>query len=132
MPLTKISTLLDNVVEVVNPTVGSSSGSKAFIVSPVRGRLMEAGFIPHSTITSNTTFRVRIASFISSTASVLTEVVTSTLGTFNSVMLVEGQVASVIPPSPAYVNIGDAVEMTTSGGHSSLVAGTLYGVFQKG
>lgn len=132
MAYQKINPLLDAIAQVVNPTVGSSSGSKTFLTSPVRGRLIEAGFIPHSTITSNTTFRVRIANFIDSTASVLTEVISSTLGTFNSVRLVEGQVQSVEPPSPAYVNIGDAIECVTSGGHTSLVAGTVYGIFRRG
>jgi hypothetical protein len=132
MAYTKINPLIDVVVTAVNPTIGSSSGSKTYLFSPVRGRLIEAGFIPHSVITSNTTLTVRIANFISSTASVLTEVVSSTLATFNSVGLVEGNVQSVEPPSPAYVNIGDAVQMTTSGGQTSLVAGTLYGIFRKG
>lgn len=132
MAYTKINPLIDVLVSAINPTAGSSSGSKVYLVSPVRGRLIEAGFIPHSVVTSNTTLTVKIANFITSTASVLTEVISSTLGTFNSVSLVEGNVQSVEPPSPAYVNIGDAVQMTTSGGQTSLVAATMYGVFRKG
>src|SRR5687767_10060543 len=122
MAYNKIANLSDQAVQVNNPNVGSSSGSKVWITAPFRGRFLEAGFTPNSTITSNTTLAVSVSKYIDSTASLVSEVITSTLGTFGSVNLIEGFVASVSPPSPVYVEAGDTLRLTTSGGHSSLVA----------
>ena len=131
MPLTKIVNLLERTEEIFNPTVGSSSGSNAYVVVPWRSQVTECGFTLQSNITSNTTLAVNVSKYVSSTASVLSEIISSTLGAFNSVMLIPGQIASVIPPSPAYVEAGDIIRLTTSGGQSSLVGGTVYVNFRK-
>lgn len=131
MAYNKISPLTDYMVTVFNPTAGSASGSNAFISFPFKGQVLEAGFLPQAAITSNTTFRVQTAVFTSSTASTLTEIVTSTLGTFNSVALVAGSINSVVPPSPAYGNAGDIVMLTTSGGNTSATGATIYTIFRR-
>lgn len=131
MAYTKINPLLDIVSQVFNPTAGSSSGSNVFMPFPSRSRLMEVGFLPRAAITSDTTMRVQIATFISSTASLLSEVISSTLGTFDSNMLVAGNVASATPPSPSFGNFGDTLMVTTSGGNSSLTGATVYALFRK-
>lgn len=131
MTYNKISPLTEYMVSIFNPTAGSSSGSNAFINFPFKGQVVEAGFLPQAAITSNTTLRVQTAVWTSSTASTLTEIVTSTLGTFNSNQLVAGQVQSVTPPSPAYGNYGDVVMLTTSGGQSSTIGATIYTIFRR-
>ncbi len=132
MAYNKIANLSDMAVEVHNPTAGSSSGSKVWITAPFRGRFLEAGFTPHSVITSDTTLAVSISKYIDSTHSLFAEVITSTLGTFTSLGLIEGFVASVSPPSPVFVEAGDTLKLTTSGGQTSLVAATVYALFRKG
>lgn len=132
MAYNKIVNLLEQTEAVFNPTVGSTSGSNIYITAPFRGRLVEAGFTPRASIGSDMTLAAAIGSFITSTASLMTEVITSTLGSFNSVMMVAGNTASAQPPSPAYVNAGDIVRLTTSGGNTSLTGGTVFATFVKG
>jgi hypothetical protein len=132
MALTTIRNLLQHGIEVFNPTAGSASGSKVYITAPARGQLIEAGFMPAAAVTSNMTMRVQISQLLSSTSSVLTEVISSTLASFNSVMLIEGSCASANPPSPAYVNAGDGIQITTSGGNTSATGATIYAIFQRG
>ena len=131
MAYNRISPLGDVQFSVVNPSAGSSSGSKTWITAPFRGQLLEAGFIPQSVITSNTTLAVSVSKFVDSTTSLFTEVITSTLGAFQSINLIEGFVASVVPASPTYVNAGDTLRLTTSGGQTSLVAATVYSIFRR-
>jgi protein involved in polysaccharide export with SLBB domain len=132
MAYTKINPLTDHAVEVFNPSAGSASGSHAYIVAPFRGTVQEVGAAFQTTVTSNLTMAANIVKWSSSTASVLTEVITSTLGAFNSVMLLAGNVASVSPPSPAYVEAGDIVRITTSGGQSVTAGATIYTFFRRG
>ena len=132
MAYNKINTLLESAQEIFNPTAGSSSGSTVYVPAPFRGYLTEVAFMPRATITSDTTLRATVAQFISSTASLLTEVISSTLGTFNSVQLVAGNYVSVQPPSPTFVNFGDTIGITTSGGNSSLTGATIIAQFRKG
>ena len=131
MPLTKIVNLLERTEEIFNPTAGSASGSHAYVVTPWRSQITECGFAPQTTITSNTTLAVNISKYLSSTASVLTEIISSTLGTFNSVMLIPGQIASVAPPSPAYAEAGDIIRLTTSGGNAATIGATMYVNFRR-
>lgn len=132
MAYNKINNLLDAVVDVFNPTAGSTSGSTIYIQPPVRGYLKEVGFSPRATLTTDTTLRATISRWTSSTASVITEVISSTLGTFDSNQLVAGNIMSVLPASPVFFNPNDTLAITTSGGNSSLTGATVYAVFSRG
>lgn len=133
MAYTKISPLTDVLVTSFNPIAGTSTGVRQTAMSPVRGQLIEAGFVPNSLVASAITLAVAINNFgVSSTASNFVQCITSTLGTFSSTVLFEGATASVTPPSPAYVNPGDVIQWTTSGGNSSAIGATLYAILRKG
>lgn len=132
MPLTKIGTLTDVTVTAFNPVAGTPTGSRISVPSPVRGTLLEAGFMPTSLVASAITMAVAIGSQVSSTASSFVQCITSTLGTFSSTNLMEGAVASVNPPSPTYVNPGDPIQFTTSGGNTSAIGATVYAIIRKG
>lgn len=131
MALTKIVNLNEKMIEVFNPSAGSASGSHAYIVTPFRSQIIEGGFAPQTTITSNMTVAMAIVKAISSTASLVTEIVTSTLGAFNSVGIVPGQIQSVAPPSPAYAEAGDLIRVTTSGGQAATIGATVYTIFKR-
>ena len=111
MPIQRISNLNEAYVEAFNAIAGTPTGGRFSINAPIRGQLIEAGFVPNSLVASAMTLSVAIGNNqLSSTASSFTQVVTSTLGTFSSVNLIEGACCSVVPPSPAYVNAGDAIQ----------------------
>lgn len=129
MPLTKLYPVDVINLESFNPVAGTPTGSRSYLVSPVRGRLLEAGFIPASLVASAITMAVAINNAqLSSTASNFVQCITSTLGTFSSTNLYEGACASANPPSPAYINPGDAIQFTTSGGNTSAIGATIYAV----
>lgn len=130
MPLDNFP-ISDLTVTIFNPLGGTPAGSKSFIPVPVRGRVMECGFVPGSLVTSGITLAVLIGNQSSSVASNFVNVVTSTLGTFTSTQLYEGGVASVIPASPVYVNKGDGIQFVTSGGQSSTVGLTCYATIRR-
>src|SRR5262245_25494499 len=122
----------DLTLTVFVPLIGTPAGSiKAYIPSTVRGRLMQAGWSPNSIVTSTLTMAVAIGSQVSSAASTFTQVITSTLGSFSSTNTYEGCVASVVPASPVYMNKGDVVQFTFSGGQSSTVGGTAYAIIKR-
>jgi len=132
MALTKLGTLNDITVNAFNPVLGTPGGSRINILSPVRGMVMEVGFAPNSVVTSAITMAVAIGTQVSSAASTFTNFITSTLGTFSSTNLYEGAPCSVTPPSPAYVNPGDTIQFTHSGGNTSLIGGVCYATIRKG
>lgn len=132
MPLTKIGTLADVTVTAFNPVAGTPTGSRIQVPSPVRGVLLEAGFMPSSLVASAITMAVAVGNQLSSTASSFAQCITSTLGTFSSTNLMEGAVASAIPPSETYVQAGDAIQFTTSGGNTSAIGATVYAIIRKG
>lgn len=110
---------------------GTPGGTRMNVPSPVRGRVMECGFMPNSLVASAMTLAVAIGDQISSTASNFTQIVTSTLGTFSSDNLFEGAIASVIPPSASYVEQGDAIQFTASGGNTSAIGATFYAIIRR-
>lgn len=133
MPLTFVHPLTDVMVTSFNPTAGAPGGSRMNVPSYVRGQVIEAGFIPNSLVASAITMAVAINNFgVSSTASNFVQCITSTLGTFASTVLFEGATASVSPPSPAFVNPGDVIQFTTSGGNTSAIGATMYAIIRKG
>src|SRR5689334_3073527 len=133
MAYTAIRNLSDILVTTFNPVAGTPTGSRINMPSNVRGQLIEAGFLPNSLVASAITLAVAINNFgVSSTASNFVQCITSTLGTFSSTVLFEGATASVTPPSPAFVNPGDVIQMTTSGGNTSAIGATMYAVIRKG
>ncbi len=131
MPYSDPNTIQDETVAVLNPSVGSASGSKTYLPVRTRGKLMAVGFHPHSLVTSAITMAVSVGDNSSNLASNFTQVITSTLGSFSSTLTVEGARLEVIPPSDIYVKEGDCLQITTSGGQSSLVAGTVYAVIRR-
>lgn len=132
MPVNPNNPVSDTVVYSFNPVLGTPAGSRKNSISPVRGRIIEVGFVPNSLVASAITLAVAIGSQVSSAASNFAQIVTSTLGTFSSTNLFEGAVASVIPPSPAYVNQGDAIQWTASGGNTSAIGGDCYAIIRRG
>jgi ribosomal protein S5 len=130
MAYNTIRPISDQQVSVFNPVAGTPTGSTIILTSPKSGRLLEAGFVPQSIITSNTTLAVAIDTMGSTLASNFVECITSTLGSFQSVNLVAGHVASVVPASPTYVNAGDAIKFVTSGGNTSAVGAQVYAIIR--
>lgn len=122
--------ITDQQVSVFNPVAGTPTGSTIIVTSPKNGRLLEAGFVPQSIVTSNMTMAVAIDTMGSSLASNFVECISSTLATFSSVNLVAGHVASVVPASPTYVNVGDALKFVTSGGNTSAVGAQVYAIIR--
>jgi hypothetical protein len=115
-----------------NPVAGTPTGSRMNVTSHVRGRLLEVGFVPNSLVASAVTLAVAIGSNgLSSTASAFAQVVTSTLGTFASQVLQEGRVASVEVPQNTFLEIGDAIQFTTSGGNTSAIGALVYAVVER-
>lgn len=132
MAYNKIGNLTEVMVSAFNPSAGSASGSNAYIVAPFRAQVTEGGFTPQGTIASNMTLAMAIVKSISSTASLVTEIVASTVaGTLSSLTLVPGQVASVGVPSPSYVDAGDLVRITTSGGNGVTLGATVFANFKR-
>jgi hypothetical protein len=132
MPYQTVRPLTQHQVDVHNPVAGTPTGSRINIPSPYRGRLIEAGFVPNSLVASAITLAVSIgATQLSSTASSFAQVITSTLGTFSSTNLFEGAVASVSPPSPANLQVGDVIQFTTSGVNTSAIGVTMYAIIDS-
>ena len=52
MPINRITNLQEAYVEVLNASAGSQTGSKVTFASPVRGQLIEVGFMPSSLVAS--------------------------------------------------------------------------------
>jgi len=124
----------ETMVEGFNSTAGSQTGGgKTYVVVPHRGKLQEVGFVPWSNAPA-AGFTMQVDwydNFTSPTASVFTTVVTSTLGTFVTAQLFEGAICSVIPATATYVNRGDVLKFTHSGGPTSAVAATVYAVVRR-
>lgn len=119
-------------VTAFHPTAGTPGGSRISIPAPVRGRIVEVGFMPASLVASAITMAVATGNQTSSTASTFAQIVTSTLGTFSSTNLFEGATASVIPATNAYVNAGDPIQFTCSGGDTSAIGATVYAIIRRG
>ena len=132
MAYNKVAPLTDVMWTVFNPSAGSASGSHAYITVPFKGYLMEAGFnLQTSIATGNVTFAANIVSWTNSTTSTLNEVVSSANVSFNSVMLIQGSIASTSLSTPAYCNAGDVIRLTTSGGNAVTTGATEYVIFRR-
>ena len=133
MPLRENDPVSDVTLTVFVPLAGTPAGGvKAYVPASVDGRVIEAGWMANSLVTSTLTFALAIGNQSSSTASSYSQVITSTLGSFSSTNTFEGAVCSVIPPSPVYVTQGDALQFTFSGGQSSTVGATAYAKIRRG
>jgi hypothetical protein len=114
-------------------TLGTPTGARVCMAAPARGRLIEAGFSPNSLVAPAITMAVAIQDNVATnTASNFTQCISSALGTFSSTGLYEGGVASAIPPSPTFLNAGDVIQFTTSGGNTSVITGTVYADILRG
>lgn len=131
MALTDKRTDNEVIITTFHPTLGSPGGARRTVPSPVRGRVLECGFVPDSNVTSAITMAVAFDDHVSSAASNFSQFITSTLGTFSSTVLFEGAVASVAPASPTFIPQGASIQFTTSGGQSSAVGGTVYAIIRK-
>ena len=130
MPYQDTSPLLDSTVTVYVPAVGTPAGGiKGYVPVTVKGRLIQAGIVPGSLVTSTLTMAVAVGGLASST---FANVITSTIGSFSSALSYEGANLTAIPPSPVYVSPGDSVQFTFSGGQSSTVNGTAFAVVRRG
>lgn len=132
MPIANQNPLIDTIVTVFNPLGGTPTGSRAYIPSPVRGRLLEAGFLPTSLVASAMTLAVAVDTHPTSNTSNFTNVITSTLGTFSSAIIYEGQTCSVIPSGQVFLNQGDTIQFVTSGGNTSVIGTTCYAIIRRG
>lgn len=133
MPVPDVRTNLQNTHAMSYVTgAGTSTGKKGVLVSPVRGRIVEAGFTLDSLCASAITFQVDVGDQTNSQASNYTNVITSTLGTFASQVTFEGAICSVVPPSNAYVNAGDIIRCTFSGGNAAAINATMYSIIRRG
>lgn len=117
---------------VFNPVAGTPTGTAISVLSPVRGRIVEVGFTPCSLVASAMTLAVAVGDQTSTLASNFTQFVTSTLGTFSSTRLYEGAPCSVVPASNTFVNAGDAIQFTASGGNTSAIGATFYAIIRRG
>ena len=132
MPVLDPSLYIDETVTVFVPLAGTPAGGiKGYIPATVRGRLLEAGYMPNSIVTSTLTMAVAVGNQSSSAASNYSQVITSTLGSFSSVNTFEGAVCSAVPASPVYVTPGDSIQFTFSGGQSSTVGATAYAKLRR-
>ena len=126
------SLYIDETVTVFVPLAGTPAGGiKGYIPATVRGRLLEAGYMPNSIVTSTLTMAVAVGNQSSSAASNYSQVITSTLGSFSSTNTFEGAVCSVVPASPVYVTPGDSIQFTFSGGQGSTVGATAYAKLRR-
>lgn len=130
MPLATLHPLQDVVVTAYNPAAATSTGSRVSIASPVRGRVIEAGFSPASLVASAMTLAVSVHQPVSDTASNFSQIVTSTLGTFSSTRLFEGAVANVTDLS-APIEKGGSIQFTTSGGNNAAIGASMYAIIRR-
>ena len=132
MPTTTLHPLSDEVVYVRNAVAGTPTGTHVSAPVIMRGEVKEAGYVLDSVVTSTMTLLVRVNdASISSAASTLTEIISSTLGTVSSAISYAGAMVSFIPPARAFVNPGDSIDFVTSGGQSSTVGATFYAVIRR-
>ncbi len=136
LPLTGPTPFFETMVTGFSQSALASGGARTEIIVPHRGRVIEVGFMPvANSCTSAITLMVALgdnSSAIASNFASTTPIVTSTLGSFSSINTMEGAVCSVIPPSPAYVNRGDAIQFTTSGGQSGIMGAQVYAIIRRG
>jgi hypothetical protein len=132
LPLTRAHNLKDTKTGVFNATAGNSAGSKAVVIAPCRGQILEVGFIPASLVASAITLSVLIGDQTSTLGSNFTEIVTSTLGSFSSAVTYEGSPCSVVPATAAFVNAGDAIKFVTSGGNAAAIGAEVYAIIRRG
>ena len=111
---------------------GTSTGKSGVTIAPVRGRIIECGFAFDSLCASQVTLQVDVFDQTSSTASTLTNIITSTLGTFSSTKTFQGGICSVQPATNVYVNAGDIIQPTFSGGNAAAINATFYTIIRRG
>lgn len=133
MPLDNVSPhIQEMVLWLTHSAGGTSTGVSGVLAVPYRGTIREVGFTPQSLVASAVTMAVAISdNSPSSTASAFTNFVTSTVGTFSSVNLQEGRVASVGNLSQA-CKAGDTLRYTFSGGNAAAIAFSVYAILRRG
>ncbi len=130
--ITGAAPFFEQTVTGFSSTAGSQTGGvKHYLVAPFRGRVLECGFIPTSSAAVGWNFQVDTGdNFASALVSNFTTIISSTLASYG--VIPEGQCASALPPSLAYVNRGDAIRFTHSGGATSVIGATVYAVVRRG
>jgi hypothetical protein len=131
---TPATPFIEQMVTGLSATAGSQTGGvKSYLIAPFRGRVLEVGFMPTS-LSSATAWTMAVSlgdNFASQTISNFTQIVTSTLGTFASQATFEGAVCSVVPATAAFVNRGDAIQFTHSGGATSAIGAVVYALLRR-
>ena len=134
MPLKQLGPFFDYYINAYSPSALASTGAVMEVPVPFRGRVMEVGVCPvANSCTSALTLQVVIGDNTSAIASSFsaTPIVTSGTGTFSSVNLVEGAVCSVLLGGSQFVNRGDVLQFTTSGGQSAAMGAQVYAIIRK-
>ncbi len=142
MPLPTPRNHGDFVVQAFASNAGTSTGKLLPpVVVPVRSRIMECGYAPDSLLAAATVMSLAVTLYTGGLSGASTQAIASTAvgfsftststapGTTHS--LEHGAVYSVIPPSPVYVQAGDALGFTTSGGNASGIGITCYAVLRQ-
>lgn len=117
---------------VASTGIHSTSGSRVSVGVPFRGRLIEAGFIPNMvSVTTSITMALAVNTQGSTIGSTYVQAVSSANAQFtDSTLLYEGAVCSVIPATATFVNRGDTIQWTLSGGNS--VPAQVYAIIRRG
>lgn len=135
LPVTYDHNLKYLTVSGYNAAAGTSTGSRYTVLSPVRGRIVEVGFSPNSLVASAMTMAVAIGNQSDSqNSNFAAAFVSSTTGTFASQVLFEGAPCSVVVPygTNAFVQAGDAIQFTTSGGNAAGIGAYIYAIIKRG
>jgi hypothetical protein len=141
MPLPTPRTLGDFKVEMFSSNGGASTGIlHRPVVVQKRSRVIECGYSPDSLMAAATVMSLAVILYSGGASGASTQLIASTAAGFSVTStstapgavhsLEHGQVYSAVPPSPAYVNAGDALGFVTSGGNSSAIGITCYAILR--
>ena len=141
MPLPTQRPLGSFTVQTFASNAGTSTGK---LLPPVvvqrRSQIIECGYAPDSLMQAATVMSLAVTLYSGGLAGASTQAIASTAvgfsftststapGTVHS--LEHGAVYSAVPPSPVYVQPGDALGFTTSGGNASGIGITCYAVLK--
>ncbi len=124
----------DQMLQAINPKALASAGATTYLIIPYRCRIMNFGFAPITqSVASAMTMQMRLgAQVAAATSSSFASVVlaTSTVAS-TAVLIAAGQTASYALPADKFGNIGDVLEIVTSGGHDGSGAAIVYATVRR-
>ena len=135
MPLKQLGPFFDYYVNGYSRSALASAGATTEVIVPFRGIVKEVGFSPvANSATSTMTLQVLVgdnSSAIISAYNSTTPLLTSTNGTFLSATgIIEGQCYSATVNG--FVNRGDVLQFTTSGGQDGTMGAQVYAIIRRG